>query len=366
MTTINNLNINFGGTQVNNEGGFNTGFIPPPKMTSVDASLSALLNQITSFKSGYNRGFEDGMRAALALQSTPVQPPSIGDSFHPTGLKSDKQSGVITTPGGYKIESTGQYAVKITDKNGKTFTWDGDPHAHGKYNWDFKKPITLHLDDGTQVNVGVKPYGNGMTVTNNVEVISNNGDRATIDNIDQGKGTVSDVTQDGFQKLNTTNDQLFEGEDISTWSFHGQEIVGSENGGDTFKLGRTMQVPQQNGGADQLFQNLFGKIGDLAKQRTEFLQQMQLTQMMSWLGNSGGAGGAGGVGGGLGNPFGGGLGGTGGAGGLGNLGNMLSKMIMDRIQTAFQDLANGFKALELLNSLQNQTPNTRHTVYNGI
>jgi hypothetical protein len=59
-----------------------------------------------------------------------VSPPSPSDRCHPGGgLKVDQESGVITTPGGYKIEQVGQYEWKISGQDGKwTRIW-GDPHV---------------------------------------------------------------------------------------------------------------------------------------------------------------------------------------------------------------------------------------------
>src|SRR5205814_250673 len=58
----------------------------------------------------------------------PVQPPKPECGCHPSGsLKVD--NGVITTPGGYKIEQLNQFEWKVTDKCGNcTRVW-GDPHV---------------------------------------------------------------------------------------------------------------------------------------------------------------------------------------------------------------------------------------------
>ena len=100
-----------------------------------------------------------------------VSPPSPSDRCHPSGgLKVDQESGVITTPGGYKIEQIGQYEWKITGQDGKwTRIW-GDPHiqesdrAGEATAWDVKRNSSFLLPDGTRINVTTKPYNN-MTVT---------------------------------------------------------------------------------------------------------------------------------------------------------------------------------------------------------
>jgi hypothetical protein len=118
--------------------------------------------------------------------------PTPADSTHPSGsLQTD--GNVITTPGGFKIEATGKFEWKITGPDGKeTRVW-GDPHVAegdgGK--WDFKKNSTFVLGDGTRINVTTAPYGNnGMTVTQDLEIISGN-DRVTVSGIDKGKGVVA-------------------------------------------------------------------------------------------------------------------------------------------------------------------------------
>jgi hypothetical protein len=61
-----------------------------------------------------------------------VSPPIREDRCHPCGsLKADQESGVITTPGGYKIEQIGQYEWKITGQDGK-WTRSGVIHMSRK------------------------------------------------------------------------------------------------------------------------------------------------------------------------------------------------------------------------------------------
>jgi hypothetical protein len=170
------------------------------------------------------------------------QSPNPADSYQPSGgLKTD--GGVITTPGGYKIEALSQHEWKITGPDGKeTRVW-GDPHVAegdgGK--WDFKKNSTFVLGDGTKINVTTAPWGNdGMTVTKGLEVISGN-DRVTVEGIDKGKGVVGQVTQDGFAHANSFNGDVFVmGSETDDWSYQGKEITGSNNGGDSFQLGKDL------------------------------------------------------------------------------------------------------------------------------
>lgn len=179
-----------------------------------------------------------------------VVPPSPFESSQPQGsLRTD--GSVITTAGGYKIEATGQHEWKITGPDGKTTRVWGDPHVDegdgGK--WDFKRNSTFVLGDGTRINVTTKPWGNdGMTVTSGLEVISGN-DRVTVSDIDKGKGVVGQVTQDGYAHANSFggNDVFVMGKETDDWSFQGKEVIGSNNGGDSFKLGNDLAAGNTGG-----------------------------------------------------------------------------------------------------------------------
>lgn len=173
-----------------------------------------------------------------------VCPPVWDDCTHPQGsLKTD--GNVITTPGGYKIEATGQFEWKITGPDGKESIIWGDPHVKegDGGTWDFKKNSTFVLGDGTRINVTTAPWGNnGMTVTQGLEVISGN-DRVTVSGIDKGKGVVGQVTQDGYAHSNSFSGDVFVmGRETDDWSYQGREIIGSNNGGDSFKLGNELSV----------------------------------------------------------------------------------------------------------------------------
>ncbi len=150
----------------------------------------------------------------------------------------------ITTPGGYTIEPTGKFEWKITGPDGKSTRIWGDPHVAegdgGK--WDFKRDSTFVLPDGTRINVTTKPWGNGgMTVTGGLEVINGN-DRVLVSDIDQGKGKIGSITYDGFQHVNGFggNDVFVMGNETDDWSFQGKEIIGSNNGGESFRLGKEL------------------------------------------------------------------------------------------------------------------------------
>lgn len=199
---------------------------------------------------------------SAANDPAPIESPSIGESYQPPGsLKTDGNK--ITTAGGYTIEATSQFEWKITGPDGKTTRVWGDPHVEegdgGKF--DFKRNSTFVLGDGTKINVTTVPYGNGATVTGKLEVISGN-DRVEVTDIDKGQGKVGTVTQDGFAHANSFQGDVFvQGRETDDWSSNGKEIIGSENQGETFKLGGELEAgrPGQNNtdnnsrGIDQMF-----------------------------------------------------------------------------------------------------------------
>jgi hypothetical protein len=183
-----------------------------------------------------------------------VVPPTPFESSQPQGsLKTDGNA--IITAGGYRIEATGKHEWAITGPDGKTTRVWGDPHVEegdgGK--WDFKRRSTFVLGDGTRINVTTVPYGsNGMTVTQGLEIISGN-DRVTVSDIDRGKGVVGQITPDGFAHSNSFggSDVFVMGRETDDWSFQGKEIIGSHNGGDSFKLGG--DLPNGNTVGDDLW-----------------------------------------------------------------------------------------------------------------
>jgi hypothetical protein len=175
---------------------------------------------------------------STACQCAPISQPSFIDSSHPQGSLQTRGNSV-TTAGGYKIEMIGQHEWKITGPDGKSTRIWGDPHVDendgGK--WDFKRNSTFVLGDGTRINVTTVPFGNGATVTGSLEIISGN-DRVMVSDIDKGKGKIGTVTQDGYQRANSFRGDVFvQGRETDDWSLTGKEIVGSNNQGESFKLG---------------------------------------------------------------------------------------------------------------------------------
>lgn len=192
-----------------------------------------------------------------------TSPPVIEDSCHPSGsLKT--ANGKIETPGGYTVEPLGRFEWKITGPDGKTTRVWGDPHVAegdgGK--WDFKRDSTFVLPDGTRINVTTKPWGNGgMTVTSGLEIINGN-DRVVVSGIDAGKGVIGPVTRDGFRHVNNFGgrDVFVMGRETDDWSYNGREIIGSNNGGASFRLGNELAPgrPNSNDSIMEFLRQLFG------------------------------------------------------------------------------------------------------------
>jgi len=227
----------------------------------------------------------------LAINGAPSAPTPI-DSSHPSGSLKTDSNGVITTAGGYKIEQLKQFDWKITGPDGKETKIWGDPHVAegdgGK--WDFKRDSTFVLGDGTRINVTTKPYGNDMTVTGGLEVISGN-DRVQVTDIDKGKGKVGQVTQDGFQHVNKFGgkDVFVMGKESDDWSFTGKEIVGSNNGGESFKLGKELAAgapTPKPGTTPTTPNNKLDQILDLFRNLTKVFDSLKnLTNLLTQRGN---------------------------------------------------------------------------------
>lgn len=242
------MSVNVNNTSVNifnfNSNGVNPNVLDNLDKTAfqgVDDILSNIFKDFSQLFDKVGSQF-NGNQNIRAGDGGCVRPPQIEDGSQPQGsLKSDGNA--ITTAGGYKIESTGKFDWKITGPDGKVTVVEGDPHVKegdgGK--WDFKRNSSFILGDGTKVNVTTTPYGNGATVTQGLEIISGN-ERATISGIDKGKGVTSQITQDGYAHANDFggNDVFVMGKETDDWSFQGKEIVGSNNGGDSFKLGNDL------------------------------------------------------------------------------------------------------------------------------
>ncbi|WP_426750674.1 DUF1521 domain-containing protein [Myxococcus sp. Y35] len=173
----------------------------------------------------------------------PAEPPNPLDAVREANSLKVSEDGKITTPGGYVIEQLGQFEWKVTGPDGEhTRVW-GDPHVDesdgGKF--DFKRDTAFVLGDGTHINVTCKPWGNGMTVTGQLDIVSGDS-HVRVTDIDKGKGKVGKVTQDGVDEVvrfhSASKTDFFNmGKTTADWTFEGREITGDTNGGETFKTG---------------------------------------------------------------------------------------------------------------------------------
>ena len=251
---------------------------------SLNAEAASLLEAASEFLEAADNffgevaqfnGTQRGGANSPVCTCCPVSEPDPSDSTHPSGsLKAEGD--VITTAGGYQIEMVGQYEWKITGPDGKSTRIWGDPHVDegdrdGANDWEFKRNSTFVLGDGTRINVTTTPGGAaGATVTSQLEVISGN-DRVVASGIDKGKGEIGTVTQDGYQHVNGFQGDVFVmGQEADDWSYTGHEIVGSENGGESFKLGGELHplgsdpVRFEDGfdWVSSLFGDFFGQVRD--------------------------------------------------------------------------------------------------------
>lgn len=213
--------------------------------------------------------------------------PRPPDRCHPQGsLKTDPASGAVTTPGGYKIEPLSQYDWKITGPDGKHTLVHGDPHVAegdgGK--WDFKRDSTFVLGDGTRINVSTKPHGPHASVTSGLEIISGN-DRVQISDIDKGKGKTGPVTQDGFSRVNSfgNKDVFVMGRETDDWSFQGREVIGHNNGGESFVLGNALPAGPARSGDTMHTLPFFGDQGILPGEPTPGQQANPLLEQLRGL-----------------------------------------------------------------------------------
>lgn len=179
-----------------------------------------------------------------SLGGTVPFPPTTENGTHPLGGLT-AEGNTVTTAGGYEIEMLSKFEWKITGPDGNhTRIW-GDPHVDegdgGK--WDFKRNSTFVLGDGTQIHCTTVPWGNkGMTVTGSLEIVSGN-ERVMVTDIDQGRGKVGDVTQDGYSRASHMFDDVFVmGQESDDWALHGHEVIGHRNGGESHKTADKLMI----------------------------------------------------------------------------------------------------------------------------
>jgi hypothetical protein len=238
-------------------------------LDQISQILDRLSKQFEKLSNFNGNGFASGDGGCCCPgKPAPINPPRFDECHHPkNSLKTE--GNVVTTPGGYKIEQQGQFNWKITGPDGKKTEIWGDPHVREGDGgaWDFKRNSVFKLPDGTQIKVNTVPYGNGMTVTGSLD-ITNGSDHIKVSDIDKGMGKIGQNQGDGILQRYGNDiagmDTFVMGNEADDWSLGGKEIVGSNNGGDSFKLGNDLAPgrPTQNNFGDwsKLLQDLMRQV----------------------------------------------------------------------------------------------------------
>lgn len=140
-----------------------------------------------------------------------------GDTIH---LDND----FSVTMGGDKQEWT------ITGPDGnETRIW-GDPHVDengdGTTDWDFKEDVSFVLPDGTNITVGTKDWGNGMTVTDSLTITKGN-QSIQVTGIADNNPQIGEPGLNGFELDAQTNDgqSFYMGNDASEWHTEGGDRI---------------------------------------------------------------------------------------------------------------------------------------------
>ncbi|WP_375754460.1 DUF1521 domain-containing protein [Corallococcus exercitus] len=227
-------------------------------LSLIDAQLKQAAAQPAPTKTGGDgSAFVTSQQPSADAQQTatngafPSEAPKWEALMRPADKLKVDSNGVITTPGGYKIEQLGTQEWKISGPDGKSTRIWGDPHVDesdgGKF--DFKRDTTFVLGDGTQIHVGCVPYGNGMTVTGKLDITCGD-DHVQVTDVDKGKGKVGPITKDGWETsadFTTKNfsDRLNMGDSTASWSYGGREVTGNDGTVDKFKTGDFMTLSEK-------------------------------------------------------------------------------------------------------------------------
>jgi Domain of Unknown Function (DUF1521) len=221
--------------------------LPTMGLNGVVSQISRLLESMA--KSFENMGSFQGLHGGSGgcgcpSKPAPINPPIWDDGCQPrNSLKTE--GNVITTPGGYKIEMQGKFDWKITGPDGKKTEIWGDPHVREGDGgaWDFKRNSIFKLPDGTEIKCNTVPYGNGMTVTGSLDITCGR-DHINVSDIDKGVGKIGVNQGDGMTQRygNSTSglDTFIMGKESDDWAMGGKEIIGSNNGGDSFNFGNNL------------------------------------------------------------------------------------------------------------------------------
>jgi Domain of Unknown Function (DUF1521) len=271
MSVTNNFNFNFNNFSLNDSLPSQNIGLPKIDLGGAFDQISSILDKLSSMfeqLGSSNQGFASGDGGCCCPgKPAPIEPPNFDDCHHPkNSLKTE--GNVITTPGGYKIEQQGQFNWKITGPDGKETKIWGDPHvAEGDGGtWDFKKDSIFKLPDNTEIKVNCVPYGNGMTVTGSLDIICGS-DHIKVSDIDKGMGKIGENQGNGILQQFGNDisglDHFVMGKESDDWSLGGKEIIGSNNGGDSFKLGNDLaagKMPQKLETFSDMLRDLMNKL----------------------------------------------------------------------------------------------------------
>lgn len=124
-----------------------------------------------SFEDGFKAGFEQALHHRPADHAGPERPPCEDTGKPWSTTYKDGQPNVDL--GNYTLQldkSNSQWTLTNKATGAQSKIW-GDPHVdeNGK-SWDFKKDLTFQLDDGTKISVKTVPYGNGMTLSSELDI----------------------------------------------------------------------------------------------------------------------------------------------------------------------------------------------------
>lgn len=207
---------------------------------SSDPLSTSTFDNILDIGDNYDKLFASSFSDFMPVET----PDSLGN---PSGLGMKDQNTVVTS-GGYEIKVNGQSDWTITGPDGKsTHIW-GDPHVDesdgGK--WQFKKPTTFILGDGTKINVSVgrDPKHPDATVTTGLDIINgeNRVDFMYMEVPGQGTCNTGVYTNGREHQYDThTEDTVRMGDNTADWTFNNKEITGSKNSGATLLTGKAMQ-----------------------------------------------------------------------------------------------------------------------------
>jgi hypothetical protein len=199
-----------------------------PQQLQLAAEAFAIASIATLMASAFMQQAQRGGPGSTPVSRPPFMP--IAPPPPPQGMKTDPSTGTISFPDGTTITQDGQYNWSVHNADGTTSSITGDPHVNDGvgHKWDFQQDGTFVLKNGARINVNTVPYGNGGAhVTGSLEVLYGN-QRATVSGIDKGKGTVSGVTNDGYQHVNDMPQgaPVFVEDSKDSWTLNGQEIIG--------------------------------------------------------------------------------------------------------------------------------------------